>query len=589
MAAKKSKANPDVLTHRQMLRAHDAPQFEEACRKEMDGLFEMGVFEKATIDDPRVKQAITDGEVVDLMLVGARKRDDKHRVIGHKGRCVYRGDQDSFADANERYSPASTAVCRSSGEAIKVLREQDEQEYDYHKAYLQGKPTDGRVRVVRAPVGFRNVDEDGKEYYLILTSALYGQPDAGAVWYRTLKGKMVCDEPAYNYSCCHAEPSLFCKRVGDENDELVCTPVYVDDGKFFNDPTPAARAQAKMTKEQIKRDFKIDFGDLNPQRSFVLNSNMRRYDARHTSLSKESYITNRLVKHLPSPVESYPKVWREMPHDKHIAEDYEKALAQKAKDKTLIDTFGTVVGAIGYAVDGRPDIATGVGILQQCLNFPSEAMLQHAYRHIVFLYYTAKDAIHYTKVDGTDGHKLKVYVDSDWSVKRSRYGFAQILANGTVSAKSRKEHCIALSSTEAELMGLGATAPEVLHTMSIMEACGFEFTYNTPAAICMSAQHKEAHKLLHTKMEYFRHGPVDVHTDSKGAYDLCHREGPGKNSRHIERRVYKMRELRGLNKVAVRLIPTHENPADILTKPVDAKTFHAHRHTLMNLAADTGA
>jgi hypothetical protein len=53
-----------------------------------------------------------------------------------------------------------------------------------------------------------------------------------------------------------------------------------------------------------------------------------------------------------------------VPHDKHIVEDYEKALAQKAKDKALIDTFGTVVGAIGYAVDGRPDIATGVGILQ---------------------------------------------------------------------------------------------------------------------------------------------------------------------------------------------------------------------------------
>ena len=48
-----------------------------------------------------------------------------------------------------------------------------------------------------------------------------------------------------------------------------------------------------------------------------------------------------------------------------------------------------------------------------------------------------------------------------------------------------------------------------------------------------------------------RHGPVDVETDSKGAYDLCHREGPGKNSRHIERRMFKMRELRGLNKVNV--------------------------------------
>jgi hypothetical protein len=47
-----------------------------------------------------------------------------------------------------------------------------------------------------------------------------------------------------------------------------------------------------------------------------------------------------------------------------------------------------------------------------------------------------------------------------------------------------------------------------------------------------------------------------------------------------------MRELRGLDKVAVRLIPTDQNPADILTKPVDVKTFNAHRSTLMNLAAN---
>ena len=73
---------------------------------------------------------------------------------------------------------------------------------------------------------------------------------------------------------------------------------------------------------------------------------------------------------------------------------------------------------------------------------------------------------------------------------------------------------------------------------------------------------------------------------TKGAYDLCHREGPGKNSRHIDRRAFKMRELRGTGKVKVRLVPTSENEADMLTKPLDVSTFRIHRATMMNLLAD---
>ena len=91
--------------------------------------------------------------------------------------------------------------------------------------------------------------------------------------------------------------------------------------------------------------------------------------------------------------------------------------------------------------------------------------------------------------------------------------------------------------------------------------------------------------MFHAKLEQFRHDAVEVHTDSKGAYDLIHRDGPGKNSRHIERRAFKMRELRGLEKVVVKLIPTADNPADLLTKPLDAQSFRKHRADLMNLGA----
>ena len=37
----------------------------------------------------------------------------------------------------------------------------------------------------------------------------------------------------------------------------------------------------------------------------------------------------------------------------------------------------------------------------------------------------------------------------------------------------------------------------------------------------------------------------DVFTDSKAAYDLCHRLTTAQNSRHVDRKMFKMRELRG--------------------------------------------
>ena len=48
---------------------------------------------------------------------------------------------------------------------------------------------------------------------------------------------------------------------------------------------------------------------------------------------------------------------------------------------------------------------------------------------------------------------------------------------------------------------------------------------------------------------YHLEGPVEVETDNKGAFDLCHRYTSAQHSRHIERKLYKMRELRGAGKV----------------------------------------
>ena len=80
----------------------------------------------------------------------------------------------------------------------------------------------------------------------------------------------------------------------------------------------------------------------------------------------------------------------------------------------------------------------------------------------------------------------------------------------------------------------------------------------------------------------------EVKTDSKAAYDLCHRFTSAQNSRHVDRKVFKMRELRGAGRVVVRHIPGETNPADLFTKVLSRQPFEKHRKTVLNRPGDTG-
>ena len=97
-------------------------------------------------------------------------------------------------------------------------------------------------------------------------------------------------------------------------------------------------------------------------------------------------------------------------------------------------------------------------------------------------------------------------------------------------------HCITMSSCEAELIALADCAIELLHMLFLLEFLGLDVS--------------EA---------------VEVCTDSKAAFDLCHRFTSAQNSRHVDRKLFKMRELRGEGRVVVRHIPGETNPADLYT------------------------
>ena len=144
---------------------------------------------------------------------------------------------------------------------------------------------------------------------------------------------------------------------------------------------------------------------------------------------------------------------------------------------------------------------------------------------------------------------------------------------------SHRQHCVAMSSTEAELMALAELAMELMYVREVLKHMGHAFSSD----IELETKDTEAHRLVN-KVGDIMHGPTEVGVDNSGAYSLCQRSTNGKNSRHVERKVYKMRELRVAGVVTLKLVPTKEMSADMLTKALDTETFTKHRRDVMNLA-----
>ena len=240
-----------------------------------------------------------------------------------------------------------------------------------------------------------------------------------------------------------------------------------------------------------------------------------------------------------------------------MQKDWEEACAKRScDDKELIREYQQLFGTLLHAVKYRPDVEATLNLCGTCLTFPTVPMKGWLTRTLVYLGRTRKMGVTYSN-KGKDADVLRAYADSNWSETRSTTGFCIMLAGGAIAHASRRQHCITLSSCEAELIALCDTAIELIYIIGVVEFIGHKVT-----------------------------GAVEASTDNKGAYDLCHRFTSAQHSRHVDRKLFKMRELRGASIVKVSHVPTENNPADLFTKILGRSTFEKHRATVMNTAAD---
>ena len=360
---------------------------------------------------------------------------------------------------------------------------------------------------------------------------------------------------------CPHDPCMYSKVVDEDGSHITC-PLYVDDGRQYFDATPAAVARAEMDRALLTERFGVKFGPIDPPEDYFLGANRVSNKSRSVvSVLATTYIEGMWERYchgdMDTPTKEYPACWSHTPADEELTRAYEEAIATRTPaDPKLFKDYNSLVGSLRHVVKYRPDISAAMDLLGCCLTFATLALLRCAYRVLVYLARTRRMGTTYSQHAARAG-ELWARADANWRTVRSTTGFVIFLSGAAILTCCRRQGCISMSTTEAELVALADCAIELIYMMSLLGFIGF---------------------VVKT--------PIVVETDNKGAYDLCHRYTSAQHTRHIDRKLFKMRELRGAEMVSVRHIPDPENTADMFTKILSRQPFEKHRKTTMNTAAN---
>ena len=156
--------------------------------------------------------------------------------------------------------------------------------------------------------------------------------------------------------------------------------------------------------------------------------------------------------------------------------------------------------------------------------------------------------------------KLSLFADADYADRcndrRSGSGVAAMLRNTAVSASSTTQHCVTLSTSEAEHDALTHGA-------------------NTASAI---------KAVLDFVQPYFSDRAFDMYKVTEGAKALAENPQGSHRIKHIDVRFHFLRGFVRLEQVTIHSVASAEQHADTLTKPLGREAFRRHRDVLMNLS-----
>ena len=517
----------DPRTLREAQAASDWPDWARAIEIEMENLRAHGTYE--LVEKP------PGAHVIGSTLVFRRKRDAEGTITQHKVRVVAQGfGQVPGLEFGETFAPVAkpsslklmiTLAARFSWPMVQL---------DVKSAYLNGELDE--IIYMRQPPG---TAAPGEEHLVcLLKKSLYGLKQAGRAWYQTYRSAMT----ELGMTRSEADHACFWQHDGDS---LAMVGTIVDDMLVTGTSDLVERFRSG-----IKTHFTVtDAGEVAWLLGIEVVRDLRAGTVRIAQRSAIDAIARAMHLEGAKPVSTPIAVGGKL---------------DKTQCPTTADTLADMAGipykeGIGMcmylAVTSRPDIAYSVHRLAKYMSNPGRPHWEALKRLVRYLIGTRDLWLVY----GRDRSGLAGFTDADWGtsddMRHSVCGYLYTFDGGAISWSAKQQAVVALSSTEAEYIGITHAAKEAFWLRSLLS------------------------DLVHP--DFAQHA-VRLYSDNKGAMDLARNNAFHARTKHISIRYHFIREAVEQGDIELGYRRTEDMPADIFTKPI-ARVRLEHLRSLMGL------
>ena len=452
------------------------------------------------------------------------KMDEDGNVERYKARLVAQGFTQKFGtDYDETFCPVVRLESIRTLIALSVQHGLQLHQIDITTAFLNG---DLEEEVFMSqPEGF--VAKDQEHLVCRLKKSLYGLKQSPRCWNSAIDKHF----KKIGFIQAKSDPCIYRASSG----ELFLLGVYVDDIVM------ASESCARLEEVKSSLAKKFDIKDLGRLHHFLGMKVIQDEATGNVWVGQQAY-TNDLMqkfgmesaKPVATPVDTSTKLVK----------------VTKSDESTDHQQYQSAVGSLLYlAMATRPDIAFAVSSVARFSAQPSKQHWTAVKRILRYLRGTADYGLAFTSHSSGD---CIGYSDSDWGGdlddRKSTSGYVFLVNGCAVSWKSKKQSCVALSTTEAEYVALASAAQEAVWVREL------------------TAQLKD-------------HSPeaITIYEDNQSAISMAKNPQFHGRTKHIFIKYHFIREQVEKKAVELKYCPTEEMVADMLTKGLAKEQFQKLR------------
>lgn len=228
-------ANPNILGHRDAMKADDADKFHESMDEEIQRLTDENIYEVVA------RSTVPEGQrVLRAVWSHRRKTTPTGQVYRHRSRICVDGSQQTYGvDYKETYAPVVSWTSVRVMMIMSIIFDMKSRQVDYVQAFPQATLGPDEHIFMEIPDGFEYEGSASSNYVLKLKKNLYGLRQAAYNWNVMLTKGLL----AIGFRQSKHDPCMFFKK------DVVCC-LYVDDTLIWSSNNEAIDETIRLLKEQ---------------------------------------------------------------------------------------------------------------------------------------------------------------------------------------------------------------------------------------------------------------------------------------------------------------------------------------------------